>query len=63
MEKDITGIENIYKNYGFEIKKEDADLTTFLFKKGRYFGVDILPLNNSSETQTKTKNFRIVTLI
>ena len=35
-------IEKIYKDYGFEIKDEDDEIKTFLYKKGRYFGVDII---------------------
>lgn len=46
---DIEKIEKIYKNYGFEVKKEHEDIITFLYKKGRYFGVDIVSLNDHAK--------------
>lgn len=49
----IIEIENIYKNYGFEIKKDDQEILSFLYKKGRYFGVDIIPLNDSCEVKDR----------
>lgn len=49
-------IEKIYKNYGFEVKQEDPDIVAFLYKKGRYFGVDLVPKNNSEEVDKKIKN-------
>ncbi|MBK9932239.1 MAG: hypothetical protein IPP04_20590 [Saprospiraceae bacterium] len=49
-------VDNIYKNYGFEIKDEGDNIKTFLYKKGRYFGVDIIPLIESDEIELKTKN-------
>lgn len=43
-------VDKIYKSYGFEIKDEDPNVKTFLYKKGRYFGVDIIPLIDTEET-------------
>lgn len=42
--KNIEEIKIIYKNYGFEVRVEEPDIHIFLYKKGRYFGVDIIPL-------------------
>lgn len=55
---DIKKIESIYATYGFEIKKDQDDLAVFLYKKGRYFGVDIIQLSNSKETQTKAAKIK-----
>ncbi len=44
-------VDKIYKNYGFESKDEDPNVKTFLYKKGRYFGVDIIPLIDTAETK------------
>lgn len=50
MELSISKIENSYRNYGFEVKKDEKDILIFLYKKGRYFGVDIIPLNCNPDT-------------
>ncbi len=47
-----TQLEEIYKSYDFEIDKTYEDIAVFVYKKGRYFGADIIPLNNKSDTQT-----------
>lgn len=52
---DIDRIENIYKNYGYEVKKDTDDILIFLYKKGRYFGVDIIPLKKNDSTDKKVQ--------
>ncbi|MBK7959271.1 MAG: hypothetical protein IPK03_14970 [Bacteroidetes bacterium] len=53
MDLTIEIIERIYKNYGFEVKRHDNDIACFLYKKGRYFGVDIVQLNNEADLTDK----------
>jgi len=55
MELNTELVISIYRNYGFEIKKDDPGILSFLYKKGRYFGVDIIPLLKSDEIQRKVK--------
>lgn len=52
---DIAKIEKIYKNYGFEVKFDGPDIAIFLYKKGRYFGVDILVIRESASVIEKSK--------
>ena len=44
---DLKKVENIYKAYGFEVKSVNDQISVFLYKKGRYFGVDILLLEEN----------------
>jgi hypothetical protein len=39
-------LTNIYKSYGFEVDQVDEDIAVFSYKRSRYFGVDIIILNN-----------------
>jgi hypothetical protein len=48
---DQSSIERVYTRYGFEIDGRIENIVCCLFKKSRYFGVDIIPLNNNSKTQ------------
>lgn len=49
----IKKIEHIYKTYGFETKHYDSNLAVFLYKKGRYFGVDIIVFKESETVVEK----------
>ncbi len=51
---DIVKIENIYKTYGFEIRHDCPEIAVFLYKKGRYFGVDIISLTDTKKTSLRT---------
>lgn len=55
MDQNIEKIISIYKNYGFEVNTEEPGILSFLYKKGRYFGVDLIPLNKTEETEEKLK--------
>jgi hypothetical protein len=55
---EISKIEQIYASYGFEVKKDDPNLAVFLYKKGRYFGVDIIRLSNSADTLEKSNKLK-----
>lgn len=49
----IKKIEQIYSTYGFEINRDEDDLAIFLYKKGRYFGVDIILLQDLKANKDK----------
>lgn len=53
MENTLEKLEQIYINYGFESKREDENILCFLYKKARYFGVDIIKFDDSIETNKK----------
>lgn len=55
---DIKKIEKIYSTYGFEIKSDDPDLLIFLYKKGRYFGVDIIKISTTEVTTIKANKLQ-----
>lgn len=55
---DINKIEKVYTTYGFEVKRDEENLAIFLYKKGRYFGVDIILLSDSKETQNKASRIK-----
>ncbi|GAA4443465.1 hypothetical protein GCM10023091_32040 [Ravibacter arvi] len=55
---DIKKIESVYATYGFEIKRDEENLAIFLYKKGRYFGVDIILFSNSKETQDRASQIK-----
>lgn len=42
-------LEKLYRAYGFEISKDKDDIGVFIFRKSRYFGVDIIPYNDDPE--------------
>jgi len=55
---DIKELQKIYTSYGFEIDIPQEDIAVFLYKKGRYFGADIIPLNNDPETFKKANSIK-----
>lgn len=52
---DILRIEALYKRYGFETRKTSENVVTFLYKKGRYFGADLIKLNESAESDDEIR--------
>jgi hypothetical protein len=40
-------LDRLYTSYGFEVGSSNSNLGIYLYKKGRYFGVDIIPLIHS----------------
>jgi len=58
MKIDIEALDEIYEKYGY--KKEDVgkDINVYLYEEGRYFGVDIIPLNGKKETLEKCERLR-----
>ncbi|NBA88905.1 hypothetical protein GVN16_24230 [Emticicia sp. CRIBPO] len=51
-------LEKIYKTYGFEVDNSNINVPVFLYKKGRYFGADIIPLKNDPETISNAENIK-----
>lgn len=47
---DVEMLEKLYVSYGFEPDNSNKELKIFLYRKSRYNGVDIIPLNNDSNT-------------
>ncbi|MBA3827908.1 MAG: hypothetical protein H0X33_03135 [Taibaiella sp.] len=56
MNTSLKEIEKIYKTYGFEIEHVGEEILCFLYKKGRYFGVDIIPLKDCENTREKIQS-------
>ncbi len=44
-------LEKLYISYGFEVNKSDENLYYFIYKKSRYFGVDIITLSDDERTK------------
>lgn len=55
---DIEKLKSTYTKYGFEIKKIDSNVAVFGVQQGRYYGVDIVPLNNEFDTTDVEGQFR-----
>jgi hypothetical protein len=51
-------LENIYKSYGFEVNNSIENIAVFLYKKGRYFGADIIPLNSEEDTRKNAEEIK-----
>lgn len=51
MNVNIENLIKVYQDYGFELKHEGSDILCFLYKKGRYFGVDLIGLDDKDETK------------
>jgi hypothetical protein len=43
-------IDRLYLKYGYSIVNKSENVKLFLYEQGRYFGADIIPLNNDNET-------------
>lgn len=48
-------LEKLYISYGFEVKKHSDKLYYFIYTKSRYFGVDIIPLSNDTNTKQEAE--------
>jgi hypothetical protein len=56
---DPVALENLYASYGFEtVNSEEKQLSVFVYKKSRYFGVDIIPLNNTDTSSAIAENVK-----
>lgn len=58
MELEIEKLKKIYKTYGFEIDAENDKAICFVYRKSRYFGVDIIPLDPTEETMRTLSELR-----
>lgn len=43
-------LDQLYKEYGFKKKEISDSIGLYLYEEGRYFGAEIIPLNNDKET-------------
>lgn len=43
-------LDRLYKSYGFESENKEDDVKVFLYRKSRYIGVDIIPMNNTESS-------------
>lgn len=46
MELNIDKLDKLYKQYGFRIVKSHENVRLYLYEEGRYYGADIVPLND-----------------
>ena len=54
----IEKLKKTYLKYGFEIKKVTPDVAVFGVQQGRYYGVDIVPLNDNFDTTEIEAQFK-----
>jgi len=56
---DYSLLQRLYTSYGFEIiESNNPDIAVFAYKKGRYFGVDIIPLGTDTDTITSAEEIK-----
>ncbi|WP_420577273.1 hypothetical protein [Ekhidna sp.] len=54
----ISELDNVYSKYGYKKKATNDNLRVYLYEEGRYFGVDIIPIKNNSETESEIEKIR-----
>ena len=47
---DIQELDALYLRYGYKKEISDENLRVYLYEQGRYFGADIIPLNQDAAT-------------
>ena len=55
LEKDL---DKVYSEYGFNKKTIENDICLYLFEEGRYFGAEIIPLNQDQNIISECDNLR-----
>ena len=56
---DYSLLQKLYTSYGFEIiESKNPYIHVFAYKKSRYFGVDIIPLNTDPQIITSAENIK-----
>lgn len=55
---DIKSLDEVYKKYGYKKKDVGAGINIYLYEEGKYFGVDIIPLNTLTETENRCDELR-----
>ncbi|WP_374163842.1 hypothetical protein [Arcticibacter sp. MXS-1] len=57
IEKDL--LEQLYISYGFELEiSREKNISIFVYKKSRYFGVDIIPITDDEVTLRKAEEIK-----
>lgn len=52
-------IDNLYEKYGYRKIEYGESVRLFLYEKSRYFGADIIPLDNHRETVVQCERLRV----
>lgn len=55
---DRTKLEDIYTSYGFEVDNTYESIAVFAYKKGRYFGADIIPIAPDIDLLSKAEEIK-----
>lgn len=50
MNLNVKEIDRLYSKYGYKKEHKGNNVCLYLYEQGRYYGADIVPLDNSSET-------------
>ncbi len=58
MKLNVEEIDRLYSKYGYKKKNKGDNVCLYLYEQGRYFGADIVPLDNSSATLELCKQIK-----
>ena len=58
MKLEVDSLVKIYSQYGYREVKVSQNVKLFLYEQGRYFGADIVPLDEDSSTEETCKNIK-----
>lgn len=58
MNLNIDKIDKLYSKYGYKKEYRGNNVCLYLYEQGRYFGADIIPLNNTPETIEECKKIK-----
>jgi hypothetical protein len=58
MQIEINALRKSYKQYGYREVSGFKSILLFLYEQGRYFGADIVPLNETSEAEEECKRVK-----
>jgi hypothetical protein len=50
MNLNVEAIDKLYSKYGYKKENKGNNVCLYLYEQGRYYGADIVPLNNTNET-------------
>ena len=54
---DIERLDEIYKKYNYEVKKDNRDYRVYVFKESMYHGADIIPLRQGVDLEKVRKEY------
>lgn len=58
MNLNIDVIDKLYSKYGYKKENKGNNVCLYLYEQGRYFGADIVPLDNTPETIEECKKIK-----